>query len=297
MTSFLIPVTNYTRVAGDEKRDVVFAYSKARGHRSEIVLFEKVPIDDPMEIEEEGSKTKTEDEPVFYDSGALPHEVHSANSIIDPEEAEKIAGVMRQTELNYLNSMVKNLHVKEETIKVDETKNLTLEIIPFRAIVLRDPTTGTIVQMSPYPYPQTKMVKVFVNDYSSSITKYESMFSEQPKVVSHDNNLYEIWEVPYEYDPIITYKTEIIYVAELLEARAVANFYGVVPIVLHRGETEMWIVPSSLPIPKTKEKFVKIPKQSIEIYINIFNQRFCQNPKVIDTSDKDSDVWVVPLSF
>ena len=359
MSSFLFPIFGYTSVAGEEKREVVATYSiydkerksgrkyyKTKHHGSEIVLLEKIPIEeDPMDIEnnqefeepekdqgskkevqkeedqeskkevqkepeeDQDSKKEVQKEPV--ESSPLPKSNLSKlndteepvfyDSVIDPEEADKIAQVMRQSELNYLTSMVKSLCAKEppveEVIKVGDTKDFIVEVVPFKAIVLRDPTTGTIVQMLPFPYARTKMVKVYANDYDECMRRYAYMFPSQfPKVVS-SNNVYQIWEVPYEYDSIVTYKTEIVHSTEVLEARAIANFYKIFPIVEQRGDTEVWTVPSSFPMPKPKEKYVQIQKQLIGTYLNLYTQRYFQRPIVVDTTNPEFDVWLVPVTF
>ena len=100
MTSFLFPITKFTRVAGEEKRDVICTYSKARGHRDELVLLEKIPI------EKEEDLMEVEEEPVFYDS------------IIDPEEAHKIAelNIEKDSRISYenLNFFLLIPYMKEE---------------------------------------------------------------------------------------------------------------------------------------------------------------------------------------
>jgi hypothetical protein len=256
MTSFLFPITNFTSVAGDEKRDVVCTYSKARGHKDELILSEKIPIekdDDSMDVGESTSLTT----PAGPESSS--EEQDKINSLMRQEELDeqdKINSLMRQEKLEYFTSIVKDLHVKEsDNMEVIESKeNFSVEVVPFQAIILRDPVTGTIAQILPFPYSRTKMTKIFSNDIQESVRKYFGMFSQLPKVVA-SNNIFQVWEVPFEYDPVITYKMETIYASEILEARAIASFYGVVPSTFQGGETEIWIVPSSLPSPsKNKTK-------------------------------------------
>jgi hypothetical protein len=277
----LFPISKITRVAGDEKNEVEFKYSEAKGHEKEIVLLEKIPIqtkDDPMEVEE---VIVTETEPPK-----------------DPEEEAKIEEVMRETsrraEINYLVSHLDDFHAVPP-VPVEE--NLVLEVVPFKSLALRDPTSGSIVKMLPFPYSKTKMVKVFRNDINASIQKHLAMFSSYPRP-TYTTEVYQIWEVPFPFDPVVSYRTGAVFKAELEEAHAAVKYYGVTPYIQTRAsDIEVWQIPSSCPLPETKEKIVKIQKKDIPEALQSFRQRFLCSPRVVSNLNPQFDLWSVPLSF
>ena len=122
-----------------------------------------------------------------------------------------------------------------------------------------------------------------------------SMYSQFPKVMSY-NDIFQIWEVPFDFYTVTTYKDVVVYKSEIEEARTMVGLYGIDPIVRQRGETELWSVPSSCPMPNTKDKQVNIPKNLVHYYYDLFMQKYKLNPRIVDLG-QDFDVWVVPADF
>jgi hypothetical protein len=134
---------------------------------------------------------------------------------------------------------------EEHRNKKEPQSKFDIEVVPFKAIVLRDPVSKTIVKVLPFPYERTKTVRVYKNDIIPMLEKFVNMYFQYP-ILTQEHDIYQVWSVPLDFEPTTSYKLVIVSPSVSKEAKEFFGKYDVVPFVfLKKIDIEVWQIPTS----------------------------------------------------